>query len=119
MKKHKIENYSEIIVKEIVNKIISLTISNSLKIRTDNEVTNNCFEFTKKSINNMLSTFFILYDKDEPRLENKINNDKNNKSFFKIDLEDSINNNYNIINNNSSNNSNNSHFYKKMEMNLN
>ena len=113
MKKHKIENYTEIIVKEIVNKIISLTISNSLKIRTDNEVTNNCFEFTKKSINNMLSTFFILYDKDEPRLENKINNEKNNKSFFKIDLEDSNNNNYNIINNNSSNNSNNSHFYKK------
>ena len=82
------KNISEIIVNYIINKIISLTISQSLKIKTDNEVANNCFEYAKKNINNILSSMYILYDKDESRLGKEADFHKNNNiSFFKSDIE--------------------------------
>ena len=77
-------NNSEIIVNNIINKIISLTISNSLKKRTDNEIPNNCYEFVRETLNNFLIPYYIFYDKDEPRNENK---NETNKSIFKSDIE--------------------------------
>ena len=77
-------NNSEIIVNNIINKIISLTISNSLKKRTDNEIPNNCYEFVRETLNNFLIPYYIFYDKDETRNENK---NETNKSIFKSDIE--------------------------------
>ncbi len=37
------KNISEIIVNYIINKLISLTISQSLKIKTEKKIPNNCF----------------------------------------------------------------------------
>jgi len=77
------KNISEIIVNNIINKIISLTISKALKIKTDKEVPTNCYEFVKKTINNILCSYYIFYDKDE----RKNYDNKNDKSFFKSDIE--------------------------------
>ena len=77
------KNISEIIVNNIINKIISLTISKALKIKTDKEVPTNCYEFVKKTINNILCSYYIFYDKDERRNYDN----KNDKSFFKSDIE--------------------------------
>ena len=96
------KNISEIIVNYIINKLISLTISQSLKIKTEKGIPNNCFEYVKKNMNNILSSMYILYDKDESRLVNEADYNKNNKSFFKSDIENIKNQSNNIeeVNNN-------------------
>ena len=83
-----LKNISEIVVNNIINKIISLTISRSLTIKTENEVPYNCYEYVKDTMNNILSSFYMLYDKDEPRNGNITDiNNQNGKSFFKSDIE--------------------------------
>ena len=106
----KLENISEIVVNHIINKIISLTISRSLKIKTDNEVPNNCYEYVKYTINNILSSFYPVYDRDEPR-DGNITNIKNEKSFFKTDDIENIEN--KSIINKENNNNNNTNFLEK------
>ena len=104
------KNISEIIVNHTINKIISLTISRSLKLKTDKDVPNNCFEYVKDTINNILSSYYILYEKDEPRIGNGMDNNKNNKSYFKSDVEDIKKN---SINNGDNNNISNTIFLEK------
>ena len=104
------KNISEIIVNHTINKIISLTISRSLKLKTDKDVPNNCFEYVKDTINNILSSYYILYEKDEPRIGNGMDNNKNNKSYFKSDVEDIKKN---SINNGDNNNISNTTFLEK------
>lgn len=82
----KLINISEIIVNNIINKIISLTISKSLKIKIDKEIPNNCCEYVKKTINNILGSYYIFYDKDERENINTDNN-KKDKNLFKCDIE--------------------------------
>lgn len=101
------KNISEIIVNHTINKIISLTISRALKLKTDKDVPNNCFEYVKDTINNILSSYYILYEKDEPRIDNGIDN---NKSFFKSDVD---NIKKNSINNEDNNNISNTIFLEK------
>ena len=74
------KDYSEIIVNSIINKIISLTITRSLKIKIDNQIQDRCFNYVKDTINNTLSTFFIFYDKDEER-------NMKEKEIFNSDIE--------------------------------
>ena len=83
------KNNSEIIVNAIINKIISLTISKSLSIKVDKRINEKCFDFFKESINNVISTFYIFYDKDENRMAKE-------KSFFKCDINEITND---LINN--------------------
>ena len=97
------KNNSEIIANYIINKIISLAISNSLSKKTDNNIPNNCFEFVRETLNNFLGSHYILYDKDEQRGENNVFINKNNKSFFKSDIE-KIDKELSNINENNNNN---------------
>ena len=84
----KLKNISEIVVNNIINKIISYTISRSLGTKTEKEIPYNCYEYVKDTMDNILSSFYILYDKDEPRNGNIIDiNNQNSKSFFKSDIE--------------------------------
>ena len=85
MNDFKSNNNSEIIVNYIINKIISLTISRSLGIKTDKEIPTNCYDYVKETMSNILSSIYILYDRDEPRNENS--NNKNEKSLFESDIE--------------------------------
>ena len=70
---------SEIIVNSIINKIISLTISKAFKIKIDNQIPDKCFDYVKDSINNLVSSFYIFYDKDEER-------NLNEKEIFSSDI---------------------------------
>ena len=75
------KNNSEIIVNSIINKIISLTISKSLSIKVDKQINDKCFNFFKETIDNVISSFYIFYDKDDVRMANE-------KSFFKCDVNE-------------------------------
>ena len=103
----KSNNNSEIIVNYIINKLISLTISRSLGIKTDKEIPINCYDYTKETLNNLLSSIYIFYDRDEPRNEN---NNKNEKSLFESDIE---NIQKNLNNKGENNNINNTNFFEK------
>ena len=85
---------SEIIVNSIINKIISLTISKAFKIKIDNQIPDKCFDYVKFSINNLVSSFYIFYDKDEER-------NLNEKEIFSSDIgeiKDEYNNEIEISN---------------------
>jgi len=75
------KNNSEIIVNSIINKIISLTISKSLSIKVDKQINDKCFNFFKETIDNVISSFYIFYDKDDVRMDKE-------KSFFKCDVNE-------------------------------
>ena len=107
MNNFKSNNNSEIIVNYIINKIISLTISKSLGIKTDKEIPTNCYDYAKETLNNLLSSIYIFYDRDEPRNEN---NNKNEKSLFESDIE---NIQKNLNNKGENNNINNTNFFEK------
>ena len=85
------KNNSEIIVNNIINKIISLTISKSLNIKVEKKIPEKCNDYVIDSINNLISTFYIFYDKDEER-------NKKEKSMFKCDFEEIKENEVNDIN---------------------
>ena len=85
------KDYSEIIVNYIINKIISLTITRSVKMKIESQIPDKCFNYVKDIINNTLSTFFIFYDKDEER-------NKKEKEIFNSDIEEIKNENINNIN---------------------
>ena len=109
----KLKNISETIVNNIINKIISLAISRSLGIKIDKEVPNKCYEYIKDTMNNILSSFYIFYEKDEPRNGNIINiNNQNDISFFKSDIE-SIQKKVIIKEDNNNNNNNKTNFLEK------
>ena len=72
---------SDIIVNAIINKIISLSISKSLKIKIEKQIPEKCFDYFKESINSFISCFYIFYDKDEERTEKE-------KSIFKSDIKE-------------------------------
>ena len=108
-----LKNIAEIVVNNIINKIISLTISRSLGIKTENEVPYICYEYVKDTMNNILSSFYMLYDKDEPRNGNITDiNNQNGKSLFKSDIEN-IQKIILIKEYNNSNNNNNTNFLEK------
>ena len=62
---------SEIIVKEILDKIIINSIYISENEKLNLKIYNTCFDFTKNMINNAISFKYISYDKDETRNEDK------------------------------------------------
>ena len=106
----KLKNISEIIVNSIINKIISFSISSSVKQKTEKEIPFNCYKYIKETLNNILSTYYIIYDRDEERKESIFNINKNEKSFFQSDIE---NIQKNIIIKEEDNNNNDINFYQK------
>ena len=76
-------NHSEIIINNILNKIISLTISRSIRQKAEKNLPNRCYNFIKKTVTNYLEIFYLPHDKDE--LINNI--EVNNNSIFPCDLD--------------------------------
>ena len=63
-------NISELIVKEIIDKIIIIPIYISQNKKIISQISENCCDFLKDTLNNFLSWNFISYDKDEIRIDN-------------------------------------------------
>lgn len=62
---------SDIVVKEILDKIIINSIYISENEKLNLRIYDTCFDFTKNIINNTISFNYISYDKDETRNEDK------------------------------------------------
>ena len=71
---------SEIVVKSILEKIISLSISQIYKSIIDNKVTSFCLLKIKKKIDTIISIQFINHDKDDLK-QRKIIKNKSHKIF--------------------------------------
>ena len=76
---------SDIIANEIINKLISLTISTSFNDKIKQQVTSKCFSYLKDTIENYLSCQYIFCDRDENNYttNNIINNNNKNISSKK------------------------------------
>ena len=105
-------NFSEIIINEIVNKIIIIPIYISENKIIDSKISEFIFNFSESIINNVVSWNIIKYDKDEIRKKNKeIINDNTESQLFQSnnDISQILSNNtknasdFIIINSNHSN----------------
>jgi len=67
--------YSELIVNEIIEKIISLTISESYNNEIYKFIPNHCFNDIKSMMNSMIHTSYIMCDRDDNN-ENLYSNDR-------------------------------------------
>ena len=63
--KNKISEESDIIVHSIIEKILSLTISTSLRNRIENEIPEKCFSYIKEFLSNKLLMEFLPHDIDD------------------------------------------------------
>ena len=91
---------TDIIVNEIINKLISLTISKSFTAKIQEEVPSKCFTYLKESIDTYLSSQYIFCDRDEPNnTSNNILNNNQNLILTKIFKDDNSNNNNSEISN--------------------
>ena len=62
---NKFLNESNIIVNEIIEKIISLVISSNFNNNIEKQISSSCFNFIKDTIDSYISSAFISHDKDE------------------------------------------------------
>ena len=63
--KNKFSSESDIIVNSLINKIISLTISRSIKNRIEKDIPNKCFNYIEEFIKNKLLIEFLPHDTDD------------------------------------------------------
>ena len=104
-------NISDIVVNEMIEKIISLTISISTKKEINSKIPQKCFNFVENIINSYVSWNFITYDKDEIRSKYKTIISSNNESeIFPHNNISSISNNNNISEPNANSSISNSYF---------
>ena len=104
-------NISDLIANEMIEKIISLTISISTKKEINSKIPQKCFNFVENIINSYVSWNFITYDKDEIRSKNKTIISSNNESeIFPHNNISSISNNNNISEPNANSSISNSYF---------
>ena len=98
-KENNIESYnnnsfSEIIVKKLIDKIISLTITKVQNKKQKSDIPLICFNFSKNILNNYISWNFISYDKDETKNDDKtIINNSESQIFQSSNLSQIIGNN--------------------------
>lgn len=64
--------YSEIIVKEIIEKMISLTITDIRVKEVESKIGEHCFDFIKKSLFPYLTQGFFCYETDNNQLEDRL-----------------------------------------------
>jgi len=62
---NKFLNESNIIVNEILEKIISLVISSNFNNNIEKQISSSCFNYIKDTIDSYISSAFISHDKDE------------------------------------------------------
>jgi hypothetical protein len=73
--RNKFLNESDIVVNEIIEKLISLAISSNFTNNINNQLSSSCYEFIKLTLDNYLSSNFIYHDIDET-YQNSFNNSK-------------------------------------------
>ena len=78
---------SEIIINQIIGKIISLVITDSTKNKIGKQIPSYCFDELKQSIEILTYLDFLAYDKDDLEVKKKIHLNKN-KSSTNIKNED-------------------------------
>ena len=85
-------NMSNIIVKNIIEKIISLTITRALQNKISNQIPSFCFQEIKDSLNLALYIDFINYDKDDVIHQKNLLDyvSKSNKNISKIKKEPTL-----------------------------
>ena len=95
-------NDSELIINHIIEKIISLVITNSFKNKIENQLPIYCFEGIKESLEILTNLDFLTHDKDDLEIKNKLsitkiksstNLRKNKDSSIIKDIEDVKDNN--------------------------
>ena len=69
-------NYSETIIKIIIDKLISLSICQSHKSIIEKELPTYCYNKIQNSIQNLLKTYYLNYDEDDFYLQNEIKFDE-------------------------------------------
>ena len=112
--KNYLNNISDIIVNEIIEKIISLTISSSESKKISSKIPQECFYFLENIINNYVSWNYIHYDKDELRTEEKtIINSNSESQIFPCNNISQISNNDDLSDYQNFNNNTISNFYEK------
>ena len=94
---NKFSNDANIIVNELIEKIISLSISKNFNKKIENSIPSSCFDFLCNAVDSYLSLNFISYDKEEINDNNKIKEEKFNENIIE-GIEPILNNNkLNII----------------------
>ena len=94
---NKFSNDANIIVNELIEKIISLSISKNFNKKIENSIPSSCFDFLCNAVDSYLSLNFISYDKEEINDNNKIKEEKFNENNIE-GIEPILNNNkLNII----------------------
>ena len=94
---NKFSNEANIIVNELIEKIISLSISKNFNKKIENSIPSSCFDFLCNAVDSYLSLNFISYDKEEINDNNKIKEEKFNENNIE-GIEPILNNNkLNII----------------------
>ena len=95
--------YGEEIVKEIIDKIISKTISINFRNNVEKQIPLFSFNKIKQDINNILSTIYIPYDYDDLYLTENIKKEKKHSLSFNgrerykyihLDINNSLNNSF-------------------------
>ena len=95
--------HSEDIARYIINKVISLAITQHHNAYVDGEIPQHCFMFTKKAINTVVMSQYICYDKDDYNKELHIDKSllhippiehKESKSSFNTTLRNNNNNHF-------------------------
>ena len=69
-------NFSEIVIKIILDKIISLSLSHSNKSIIDKKIPTYCYNKVQNLIQNLLKTYYLNYDEDDFYLQNEIKFDE-------------------------------------------
>ena len=69
---NKFSNEANIIVNELIEKIISLSISKNYNKKIENSIPSSCFDFLCNAVDSYLSLNFISYDKEEINDNNNI-----------------------------------------------
>ena len=94
---NKFSNEANIIVNELIEKIISLSISKNFNKKIENSIPSSCFDFLCNAVDSYLSLNFRSYDKEEINDNNKIKEEKFNENIIE-GIEPILNNNkLNII----------------------
>ena len=94
---NKFSNDANIIVNELIEKIISLSISKNFNKKIENSIPSSCFDFLCNAVDSYLSLNFISYDKEEINDNNKKKEEKFNENNIE-GIEPILNNNkLNII----------------------
>ena len=94
---NKFSNEANIIVNELIEKIISLSISKNFNKKIENSIPSSCFDFLCNAVDSYLSLNFISYDKEEINDNNKKKEEKFNENIIE-GIEPILNNNkLNII----------------------